>query len=171
MSIPHQSPQPGGPRLWELPCVAIKVFLVYGMRPDTLRAYLQGHCCEPCATHMDDDDWVLRMAHQACHGANRLSNRIEAQLHVRFREQVRFVRDASYLDLVRQLAGEGFTKYELVGLLWALHTDTSVGKRLFGENLLKAMVTDSEAAPPANIIPWPGKLRPMKPRSDVHRWN
>jgi hypothetical protein len=102
---------------------------------------------------MDDDDWVLRMAHQACHGANHLSNRIEAQLHVRFREQIRFVRNASYLDLVRQLAGEGFTKYELVGLRWALHTDSSIDKRLFGENLLKAMVTDTEAAPPDNILP------------------
>lgn len=171
MSTSDESVQAATIRLWELPCRAIKVFLTYGMRPDTLRALVQGSLCGPCAARLDDDAWVLHKVHQACHSPNQLSNRIEAQLHVRFREQIEFVRSASYPALVQQLAVEGTNQFRLVGLLWALHTNASPAKRQFGNSLLSAMVFDVEPAAPANVIPWPGKLHPVRPRTDRHRWN
>jgi len=167
---PAPNASQGPPRIWEMPCLAIKVFLTHGMRTETLRAYMQGYCCELCEERMEDETWVLRMAHQACHSANPLSNRIEAQLFIRFREQIRYVRGASYLALMHRLAREGFTEFELVGVLWALHTDRSPGKRVFGRNLLQAMARES-APEPTNIIPWPGTRQLTVPRTDAHRWN
>jgi len=145
--------------IWNLPCVAIKVFLKYGMRTDTLKAFVQEHLCEPCAASVnDEEEHMLHVAHQACHSFNRLSARIEKQLLVRFRNEIRLVRESSNMALVRTLASSGCTQSEMVGYLWALQTDHSPWRQRFGRDLMMAFLGHVEPTPPIpqNIVPWRG---------------
>lgn len=156
----HNDATPHPRRIWDLPCVGIRVFLTHGIGQSTLRAYVEDHLCRRCNHQLEDPHVVIQLAHRACHGENPLSARLEKQFNVRFRNQVSWVRDASYFVLAKHLAAAQCSRFETLGILWALLTDTSPLKQRFGNDLLNAMVVNTPAPEPAepylnNVITWP----------------
>lgn len=144
--------------LWTLPCVAIKVFLKFGMRQETLRAMMRGEGDRAPNTPDGEEECILHTAHQVCHARNALSERIESQLNVRFRRQRKLLATSSNMGLVRHLAYSGLSEFELVGILWALQTDPSIWRQRLGEDLMRAFLYCSgrrQEPPEGKIIPWP----------------